>query len=203
MARGKKYLSWNEVLVIAEDFMIKSGLRKFCTEICKGNCCHGCYDSPKACHKNEGRRLSCTLYLCGGFESTPCIDAFRVVNNARTMVNNRIHKTYIDLGLWVHKYELSGCYRTPNPYLDIPDERMVEAFKLPKREFMALDLPRHAADLAPHMKMISDGAKTITKSEKVKKCKSWTYSLNRFRIMFSEGIPYVFDMISHEVYHTT
>ena len=200
MARGKKWLSWNEVLVIAEDFMIKSGLRKYCTEVCKGDCCHGCYTGPKACHKNEGRRLSCTLYFCGGFESTPCEDAFRVLNHARSMVNNRIHQTYIDLGLWTHKYEFTETYRTPNPYLEIPDKRMIEAFKLPKKRFMAFDLPRHAEELAPHIKMITDGAMSIR--AKIKEgWPGWGARINRFKIMFNEGAPYVFDMNTHGIYH--
>lgn len=44
--------------------MERSGIRRLCTHVCKGTCCQGCYNSRKACHINEGRRLSCSLYLC-------------------------------------------------------------------------------------------------------------------------------------------
>jgi len=47
-----EWLSYQETLTKVEDFMVKSGIRKYCTEICKGQCCAGCYGSARACHKN-------------------------------------------------------------------------------------------------------------------------------------------------------
>jgi len=58
------YYTYDEALNRIEEFMMKSGLRYFCTKVCKGACCSGCYESDKACHKNEGRRLSCSIFLC-------------------------------------------------------------------------------------------------------------------------------------------
>jgi len=60
----KKTLDYHQTLEMVENFMIKTGIRDFCSNICKGRCCYGCYDSEHACHKNEGRRLSCSAFVC-------------------------------------------------------------------------------------------------------------------------------------------
>jgi len=65
--------SYKEALNIVEDFMIKSGIRKYCETVCKGQCCsfrdkngklHNCWESENACWKNEGRRLPCSIFIC-------------------------------------------------------------------------------------------------------------------------------------------
>lgn len=62
---GRKYLNYEEAVNLAEGFMLKSGIRRFCETVCKGLCCGPrCYYSDNACHKNEGRRLACSLFLC-------------------------------------------------------------------------------------------------------------------------------------------
>lgn len=57
-------LTYQQTLDIIEKFMIDSGIRNFCTNICHGQCCSSCWESKYACHRNEGRRLSCSFYLC-------------------------------------------------------------------------------------------------------------------------------------------
>ena len=44
----KKPLSYNETLSIVENFMLKSGIRRYCAEMCYGQCCAGCYENEKA-----------------------------------------------------------------------------------------------------------------------------------------------------------
>lgn len=61
---SKQYYTHDETLEIIENLMKESGLRKFCSEYCKGSCCSGCYETDDACHKNEGRRISCSIYVC-------------------------------------------------------------------------------------------------------------------------------------------
>ena len=71
----RKVYSYREALNIVEDFMIKSGIRKYCEMVCKGQCCgsyrdkedgkfHKCWESKNACWKNEGRRLPCSIFIC-------------------------------------------------------------------------------------------------------------------------------------------
>ena len=56
--------SYTKALDKIEEFMQKSGIRNICSNFCIGRCCGHCYKSEKACHKNEGRRLACSFYIC-------------------------------------------------------------------------------------------------------------------------------------------
>jgi len=56
-----KILTYAEVQKRFESFMVGSGIRKFCSELCHGQCCSGC---KKPCHQNEGRRINCSIFLC-------------------------------------------------------------------------------------------------------------------------------------------
>ena len=56
--------SYDQSLEKIERFMIDTGIRRLCTDACVGHCCGNCYKSNNACHKNEGRRLTCSFWLC-------------------------------------------------------------------------------------------------------------------------------------------
>lgn len=59
-------IGYKETLELVEEFMINSHIRKYCSEICKGKCCENCYKTnPQSCRHHEGRRLSCSIFLCG------------------------------------------------------------------------------------------------------------------------------------------
>ena len=68
MKYPKEY-NYGETLKIVENFMIESGIRDHCSNICKGWCCRDCYTSVRACYKNEGRRLPCSVYICSQLTS--------------------------------------------------------------------------------------------------------------------------------------
>jgi len=57
-------MNYAQTLDMVEAFMEASGIRAFCTNMCKGDCCSGCYETKQACHRHEGRRMSCSIYLC-------------------------------------------------------------------------------------------------------------------------------------------
>ena len=60
-------LNYSQTMGVVEKFMINSRIREYCTDICKGQCCNKCYkENKEACHRQEGRRLSCSVFLCGG-----------------------------------------------------------------------------------------------------------------------------------------
>jgi|GEM_PF-1331365 len=61
----KATITYAEMLATVEEFMVGSGIRKFCSEICKGECCRSC---QKPCDQNEGRRLNCSVFVCGSLE---------------------------------------------------------------------------------------------------------------------------------------
>jgi hypothetical protein len=61
----KTYLSHDELLTKVENFMETTYIRKYCTNVCMGDCCHNCYTTNNvACHKKEKRRLACSVFLC-------------------------------------------------------------------------------------------------------------------------------------------
>lgn len=63
-------LTYAEALAAVEQFMVESGIRDFCSNVCGGKCCGSCWKkSPNACHRNEGRRISCSMYLCNVLEN--------------------------------------------------------------------------------------------------------------------------------------
>ena len=78
-------MDYKEALNKVESFMIKSGIRGFCTDICHGSCCGNCYLSENACHKNEGRRLSCSVFICWNLSdllfNSECKEAYTEMEN--------------------------------------------------------------------------------------------------------------------------
>ncbi len=56
--------NYTETLELIEELMQNTGIREYCTDMCKGACCQGCHDSENACYKHEGRRLGCSTFLC-------------------------------------------------------------------------------------------------------------------------------------------
>lgn len=58
-------VGYPEALEQIEKFMEDSRIRDICSNYCFGHCCMGCYESKEACRSNEGRRLSCSFFICG------------------------------------------------------------------------------------------------------------------------------------------
>lgn len=61
---------YKETVEIVEEFMKETRIREYCTQVCKGYCCHTCYGSKNACRKNEGRRLACSIFVCIALRNT-------------------------------------------------------------------------------------------------------------------------------------
>lgn len=57
-------INYEKTMKILETFMIKSGIRKYCINICRGHCCRGCDTTDNSCINNEGRRLACSAFMC-------------------------------------------------------------------------------------------------------------------------------------------
>ena len=85
--------TYEETLDKIEEFMRKSELRDFCTKVCQGHCCQGCFTSSQACHKNEGRRLSCSIFLCYSLEELVFDKAEKVIyNNLKGAIVNELQR---------------------------------------------------------------------------------------------------------------
>lgn len=98
------FYNYDESLKLVEQFMIETGIRKFCSKYCKGKCCFDCYDSDNSCIKNEGRRLSCSIWVCN--------ELLDLVFNSRDRMRILIVKDKIELML---KNQInSNIYFTPH-----------------------------------------------------------------------------------------
>jgi len=80
-------MDYYETLNVVENFMIESGIRDYCTNICGGICCGNCYKSDNACHKNEGRRLTCSIFLC-----YVDIDECREIRRITSVIENAVYE---------------------------------------------------------------------------------------------------------------
>jgi hypothetical protein len=80
-------MKYEEALEIIEDFNVNSGLRDFCTNVCKGKCCFEC---TGPCHKNNKRRLVCSTFFCREILDLIFDD------RTKTMYRYEIHKGVTD-----------------------------------------------------------------------------------------------------------
>jgi len=55
-----EYYNYDETLAKVENIMERSGIRDFCQNDCKGECCHICTN----CKDSNERNLSCSVFLC-------------------------------------------------------------------------------------------------------------------------------------------
>ena len=58
-------MNYDEALKVVEEWVINTGIRKFCTEKCKGHCCPPHYSDrcDRSCLKGE-RKITCSIFLC-------------------------------------------------------------------------------------------------------------------------------------------
>lgn len=84
--------------------MKDTGIRDFCTNICKGHCCQfGCFTSDKACHKNEGRRLGCSVFLCGCLQCFIFTDKeLDIFHDITTIVENELYEAMEGVSPYFH-----------------------------------------------------------------------------------------------------
>jgi len=96
----RQYYTYDEALEKAETFVIDTGIRELCSEICKGGCCEGCGDTYEKDNGACCKKLSCTLFLCYSLAELVLTPAER--------------KKYILLRNWIYELEEEMVY-------DIPD----------------------------------------------------------------------------------
>ena len=120
-------LNYQQVLALVEAFVVETGLRDFCSNTCHGKCCQGCYNSPNACHQNEGRRLPCSIYFC-------------------SRVSECIGKDNPAGGVWLSAWydlrfkalqQLDAMLRPANPYFAVNKSKLVRKFRLPETLVLA------------------------------------------------------------------
>jgi len=115
-------LNYQESLEIIENFMEESRIREYCTDICKGECCGECYNSENACHRNEGRRLGCSIFLCNP------IKRLLLKRGTRQLYNRTLQKI---------EEEICGV---ENMYFNVNTQKMKDNFSINKDYFDYLGL---------------------------------------------------------------
>ena len=115
-------ISYKETLELVEKFMIDSHIRKYCSEICRGRCCENCYDkNPQSCRHCEGRRLPCSIFLCGDILYLFSVTDTRLLK----WINKSIKEQY-------HIYSKIRCAYV-NIYFTRPDKAFIKIARFPKK----------------------------------------------------------------------
>lgn len=124
------YLNYAQTLELVEAFMKRTYIRYYCENICRGDCCGECYTRPTACHKNEGRRLACSMYLCMDIQELIFPNATIRGNyeNICSKVRDELKKARVKTG--TRGYE--------NPYYVPYTKKQMGAFRIPKSTFTQL-----------------------------------------------------------------
>lgn len=126
-------LTYTETLDLVEKFMIDSEIRRYCTDICKGSCCTSCYkDNEEACHRQEGRRLACSIFICYALSSLLSEKDSVAMLKADRIVGDEYAK-----------------YSPKNPYFKKPIPRFLKQSLFPSEIIEALD-----AEMAERIKKI-------------------------------------------------
>lgn len=80
------WLSYSQALEQVEKFIRDSGIREYCTTVCKGNCCRGC--RVRSCDTGS-RKITCSFYLCSNILNV-FPQKYRVVWDS---INEHIYQT--------------------------------------------------------------------------------------------------------------
>jgi len=142
----KTSISYKDSLDIIEKFMEESGLRNYCTYICKGKCCQGCYTSKNSCYKNEGRRISCSIFICEqlNYFLTRCADDLYIVNKDES------YKNYIYLFgklrgfIYSHIDQTLYAYMGYSIYFKPHTKELIETIKFSKQLLELLSVDYHS-----------------------------------------------------------
>ena len=120
----KETLNYEETLALVETFLIDSGIRQYCTQNCKGECCESL--RPKCTTVNcRTRKLSCSVYICSALLSV-CFNKQTRINyyKLRSLMSDELKRNtdYIGDRFYTHK--------TP--------QEIINNFKISKKVFFKL-----------------------------------------------------------------
>ena len=115
-------ISYKETLGLIEELMINSYIRKYCSNVCKGRCCENCYNkNPDSCRHHEGRRLPCSIFICGDML---CLFSGTNIKSLEWL-NKNIKEQYFLYRKVRHAYT--------NIYFTKPDKVFTEIVRFPKK----------------------------------------------------------------------
>jgi hypothetical protein len=124
-------LTYQEIIILIEKLMTDSGIREYCTKICEGSCCAGCYTSEGACRHHEGRRLICSAFICRDLKNLFC----KKTNEALCDIHDLIERQY------TRYKDITQTYGSS--YFNSPDKIFLEIVRFPtylKKEIETVDI---------------------------------------------------------------
>ena len=140
-------LRYRKTLDIVERFMIDSRIREYCTDICKGDCCAGCYKNNKeACHRHEKRRLSCSIYLCLDFYKRISREDHRTLSNVKSVILKECRNfTYDNIYFKIPSKEFFRKSRFPSEVICELNEDVVKRINIIMTELINnnIDIKSH------------------------------------------------------------
>ena len=127
-------MNYEEALNKVESFMVKSGIREFCSDVCQGYCCNGCYTSKHACHKSDGRRLSCSVFICMSlrnilFNSTDMESYMEMEKMVMNGLSKASGKKWINIYYYPHSKKMRDEFLIEDKFLNILDKIDVKEVK--------------------------------------------------------------------------
>ncbi len=57
-------ISYNKTVKIVDNWMVNSGVRRFCSEVCKGRCCRSVVSHQVCKKREECKNINCVSFLC-------------------------------------------------------------------------------------------------------------------------------------------
>jgi len=132
------YYTYSETVDVIEKFMKETGIRNYCESICEGHCCGACYTRDTACHRNEGRRLACSHYLCCWLKNLIFPD-------------RALDYHYDELGCLIRRQlsKARGVAYYTNPYFIPYTREQMDNFRIPKLEVdKGLPSPYYVAQIS-------------------------------------------------------
>jgi len=144
-------LRYKKTLDIVEKFMIDSRIREYCTDICKGRCCEDCYQKNKyACHRQEGRRLPCSIYLCTSLYRRFSEKDIKTLSKVRVTVLKECR-----------------CFAKDNVYFNTPTKKFFKQSMFPLKIIGKLDKNMAKRINIIMTKLIKNKKNTLTTAKKV------------------------------------
>lgn len=147
-----KMLTYGETIDLVEKFMIAAEIRRYCTDICKGSCCASCYkDNKEACHKQEGRRLSCSIFICYSLTNLLISEDVSILSKVRNVIEDEYNK-----------------FSLQNPYFNKPKPRFLKQARFPSESIEALNT-KMSERIKKIMTILITNKKNIRKNHTSKK----------------------------------
>lgn len=133
-------IDYKKILKDFNNFMEVTHIRKYCSEVCKGNCCYGggasCYAKLTKnfnwCHQH----LSCTSFICYEIENIIMYD-----NNIRHCVRHELHILMMEIKnnlrkLFEDENEFKSFYFTPYSLINMEFQNQFPKFKPNEIEYI-------------------------------------------------------------------